>query len=174
MSLIEQINAIEAGLGRLGKHVPDLPQNEILAARLLVHVGRELTNLLDQRLKPHGLGEIEYRTLMNVFVHTRHQQVAYPGELCSSLGQSPANITRLTDSLVQRGLIVREPDAHDRRKLGLRTTAQGDQLVSEVLPVMLQTVRANFSSMPQTDLQDLINILKRLATALDQQAEADK
>jgi MarR family transcriptional regulator, negative regulator of the multidrug operon emrRAB len=170
MSLLEQIAAIESGLAHLSKHIPDLPQTEVLASRLLIHLGREMTSRLDQRLRPHGLGEIEFRTLMGVYVHTRDELSAYPGELCSSLGQSPANMTRLTDSLVQRGLIERLPDEQDRRKLGLRTTTEGNLLVNALLPVMLDSARQNYTALSQSDLQELVQILKKLAAVLDQQS----
>jgi MarR family transcriptional regulator, negative regulator of the multidrug operon emrRAB len=170
MPLVEQVAAIESGLAHLSAHIPDLPQAEVLASRLLILLGREMTNRLDQRLRSHGLGEIEFRTLMSVYVHTRDDVSAFPGELCSSLGQSPANMTRLTDSLVQRGLIARFPDEHDRRKLGLRITNEGNQLVNALLPVMLESARSNYAALSQTDLHELIQTLKRLAAVLDQQA----
>lgn len=166
ISLCSQIQEIETGLGRLQQQIPDLPITQILTSRVLVFLGRELSNLLDQRLRPHGLSEIEFRTLMHVY--SFRETAAYPSELGTSLGQSPANITRITDTLVARSLISRVPDERDRRRLVLKTTAAGEQLVQTVLPVMLNSVRASYQDFSPTDLAQLLTSLKHLAGALDE------
>lgn len=157
---------MEAGLNRLQHRAPDLPITQILTSRLLVRLGRELSNMLDQRLRPHGLSEMEFRTLMNVY--SFRDTAAYPSELCSSLGQSPANITRITDALVERGLISRVPDEQDRRRLLLKTTEQGEQLVQALLPLMMNSVHASYRDFSAADLHQLLDSLKRLAQAMDE------
>jgi MarR family transcriptional repressor of emrRAB len=167
---MKQVQDMEAGLARLAQHVPDLPQIQILTSRLLVHLGRELSSMVDQRLKPHGLNDMEFRTLMNVYSH--RESPAYPSDLCASLSQSPANITRITDALVERGLMTRLPDEHDRRRLLLRTTAQGEQLVQTLLPVMLESVRDSYRGFSTEDVQQILGSLKRLAKAIDEVNES--
>ncbi|MGE0115602.1 MAG: MarR family winged helix-turn-helix transcriptional regulator [Steroidobacteraceae bacterium] len=165
-SLCCQIQEMEIGLSRLQRQIPDLPFTQILTSRLLVHLGRELSNKLDQRLRPHGLSEMEFRTLMNVY--SFRDTAAYPSELCSSLAQSPANITRITDTLVERGLISRVPDAQDRRRLLLKTTEEGERLVQDMFPLMMNSVHASYRDFSSEDLHQLLNSLKRLAQAIDE------
>lgn len=171
-AIISQVAAIETGLARLAHLRPDMPQTQILASRLIIHVGRELTARMDARLKTTGLTETEFRTLMYVYVHSCNDSVAYPGELCSSLGQSPANMTRLTDLLVQRDLITRVPDAQDRRRLVLRITPAGQQLVESLLPVISAAVNHDYTGLTLDEVQQLINLLRRLAATLDQDPES--
>ncbi len=104
-TLTEQITAIEAGLSNLQKRVDAVPVTEILISRLLINLGREISNHLDQRLRPFGLSEPEFKVLVSIYASP--ESGANPGELCAGIGQSPANITRLTDSLVERELILR-------------------------------------------------------------------
>ncbi len=168
-SLCSQIQEIETGLGRLKQQMPDLPIQQILTSRLLVYLGRELSSMIDQRLKPHGLTEIEFRALMNVY--SFRDTAAYPSELCTSLAQSPANITRITDALVERGLISRIPDGQDRRRLVLKTTAAGEQLAESLLPVMFKSVRESYRDFSSESLEQLLLSLKQLAGAIDEANE---
>jgi MarR family transcriptional repressor of emrRAB len=155
----------QASLIRLQHQIPDLPATQILTSRALVFLGRELSNMVDQRLRPHGLSEIEFRTLMHVY--SFREIAAYPSDLCTSLGQSPANITRITDTLVERGLISRVADERDRRRLVLKATEQGAQLIEALKPLMMDSVRASYQDFSQADLELLLNSLKHLARAID-------
>lgn len=167
MSIADQIIAMEKGLARLSKHVPNLPAQEVQATRMLIFLGRQLMARTEQRLREFGLTEPEYHALLLTFAHSQDNEVTSPSELCGSLTQSPANMTRLIDTLVQRNLITREPDGQDRRKLVLRTTAQGDALVNQLLPRSHAALRSIFGQLPGEDTQNLVSLLKRLATVLD-------
>lgn len=164
-SLTLQIQAIAANLERLKHRVPDLPAAQILTSRALVNLGRELSNMMDQRLRPYGLSDIEFRALISVY--SLQDTAAYPGDLCSSLGNSPANITRITDNLVERGLLSRVADERDRRRLLLTITPQGEQLIQNILPVMLQSMRDSFQGFGAADVDQLLNSLKQLAVVID-------
>jgi MarR family transcriptional repressor of emrRAB len=164
-SVLEQVAHVEAGLVRTSKRMPDLPVTEILLSKLLVFLGRELTGRMDACLRPYGLIDIEFRALM--LLYSAPNSTANPGELCNGIIQSPANITRITDVLVERGLISRLPDEQDRRRLVLKITAQGETLLNEVLPVMLSTARNGYRDFPNEELNQVVASLKRLAAALD-------
>ncbi|MFA6600998.1 MAG: MarR family transcriptional regulator [Candidatus Omnitrophota bacterium] len=47
---------------------------------------------------------------------------------------SRANVTGLVDSLVRRGLVVRGPDAKDRRVCMAKITRKGEELLEHLLP----------------------------------------
>lgn len=157
---------MESSLARLQGQVPDLPITQILISRLLVHMGRELSTMIDQRLRPHGLTDLEFRAL--TLVHHAPHSAVFPSALCLSLAQSAANITRLTDTLVERGLISRVPDELDRRRLVLKTTPKGEQLVDELLPVMVDAIHHSYRGLSQERLQQILDGLKQLAQAIDQ------
>jgi len=165
VSLTAQIEAIETNLQRLKHRHPDLPVAHILTSRALVTLGRELSNLLDQRLRPYGLSDIEFRALINIY--SLQDTAAYPGDLCSSLGHSPANITRITDNLVERGLLSRVADERDRRRLLLTITPAGEQLIQSLLPVMLQSMRESFRNFSAENVEQLLSQLKHLAGVID-------
>jgi MarR family transcriptional repressor of emrRAB len=120
---------------------------------------------LDQGLRPSGLTEVELRVLVTVF--SQGAAGAFPGELCTALGQSPANITRVTDALVARGLINRVPSGEDRRRMELRVTDAGESLVREVLPSLCLLSRDLFADFNAGELEQLLAGLRRLLASLE-------
>lgn len=165
MSLLPQIHSIEAGVRRVAARVPELSVEQLLTLRIAALLGRELSARMDHWLTPSGLSDIEFRVLASVFSHG--EEAAYPGELCASLAQSPANMTRVGDALVERGLISRAPSELDRRRLQLRITPEGEALVREMLPSMAAFTRDLFRDFRPEELLRLLSDLKRVFAALE-------
>ncbi len=75
--------------------------------------------MLDHEIRPFGLAEAEFRVLTTLF--SQPQGVAHPSDLCMRASQSPANMSRICDALVNRDLITRVLSLHDRRRMDVRT-----------------------------------------------------
>src|SRR6202142_760364 len=133
-SSASQFDKLEANLRALGARVPDLPFNEILLCRLILHMGREMAASFEQKIRPFGLAEAEFRVLTTLF--SQPDGAAHPSDLCVRTSQSPANMSRISDALVNRGLITRVSSVHDRRRLILRITEEGALFVRQLLPKM--------------------------------------
>ena len=164
-----QFDKLEANLGALAGRMPDLPLTEILLCRLMLHMGREMAALFEQQIRPFGLAEAEFRVLTTLF--SQPDGVAHPSDLCARSAQSPANMSRICDALVSRDLITRVLSAHDRRRMVLRITEQGEELVRRLLPVMFVPLRRMFAEFPEAEQRQLISQLKRLYASV---AEEDK
>lgn len=54
------------------------------------------------------------------------------GELATALKVTPTNITGIIDRLVKQGLVSRNEDTEDRRKLLLRATEKGEELLDKL------------------------------------------
>jgi MarR family transcriptional regulator, negative regulator of the multidrug operon emrRAB len=160
---------LETNLRALAARMPDLPLTEVLLCRLMLHMGREMAAMLEQQIRPFGLAEAEFRVLTTLF--SQPEGVAHPSDLCARAGQSPANMSRISDALVSRDLITRVLSVHDRRRMVLRITEQGEELVRQLLPKMFVPLRGLFAQFPETEQRELIGQLKRLAHYL---AEAHK
>jgi MarR family transcriptional repressor of emrRAB len=142
-----QFDMLEENLRALQARVPDLPFTEILLCRLLVHMGREMATFS----QPDG--------------------VAHPSDLCARAAQSPANMSRISDALVSRDLITRVPSAQDRRRMVLRITEQGEDLVRRLLPKLFVPLRGLWAEFSESEQRLLISQLRRLYANLD---EADR
>jgi DNA-binding MarR family transcriptional regulator len=77
-------------------------------------------------------------------------------------------MSRISDALVGRDLITRLSSLHDRRKMVLRITEQGEELVRRLLPTMYGPLREMFRDFSEDQQLQLIEQLKLLGTRLDQ------
>jgi MarR family transcriptional repressor of emrRAB len=162
----EQIKLVEASLKRLSTRFADLPANEVLIIRLLLFLAHDISMMLERHIRPHGLGEGEFRALTILF--SQPDGAAHPGDLCPRASQSPANMSRISDGLVSRGLITREPSAQDRRKLVMRITPKGEDLVRSVLPTLFAPMRDVCGQHSPQQQRLLITQLKQMAKRLDE------
>jgi MarR family transcriptional regulator, negative regulator of the multidrug operon emrRAB len=161
---LAQVLHVEDAAQRIGRRVPEMRVMESLICRVITILGRDITARLDQALQPVGLAELEFRTLLNIF---SRDGTATPGDLSASLAQSPANLTRITDVLVERGLITRSTSGEDRRRTLLGITPSGEALLRELLPRMADYTNLLFRGFSSEDKTQLLADLKRLLGALD-------
>lgn len=163
--LATKLAKAEAGVKRVAERTDSLPVNEALLFRSLILIGDELTALLERSIRPFGLNETEYRVLMTLF--SQPDGLGHPTELCQGTAQSPANMTRLIDMLVARGMVNRTPSLEDRRRTALRITAEGERVVRGVLPKLSVALTQVFAGFSGTEQLKLVAQLKHLATTMD-------
>jgi MarR family transcriptional regulator, negative regulator of the multidrug operon emrRAB len=166
-----QFQQLEANLERLSAHIPDLPVSSVVLSRLLIYLGRGMANKLEQQIRPFGLAEIELRVLTALM--SQPDGAAHPGELCASTSQSAANMSRISDALVGRDLITRVLSQHDRRKMVLRITESGEELVRRLLPPLVHPLLDMFADFSEEEQRLLIAQLKLLATKLHEAMAQD-
>ena len=160
-----QLELMEANLQSLKQRMPDLPVSGILLCRLLLHIGREMAAKFEQQIRPFGLNEAEFRVLSTLF--SQPDGAAHPSDLCARASQSPANMSRISDALVGRGLITRVSSVQDRRRMVLRITEEGEEFVRTLLPKLHVPLRRMLQDFPEAEQRQLAAQLKRLGTELD-------
>jgi len=160
-----EIELIEASLARLRNRIPELPLDDVLILRLILLLAHDFGRMLELRIRPHGLGEAEFRVLTALY--SQPDGIAHPSDLCARASQSPANMSRISDALVRQGLITRFNSESDRRRMVLRITADGEALVREILPPMFDRLRELYRTHSDADKHQLIGLLKRLGERFD-------
>ncbi len=90
-----------------------------------------------------------------------------PATLCAGLAQSPANLTRIGDSLVERGYVSRDTDQSDRRRMLLTLLPEGRRLLDEMLPGVSKEVTALFAGFTSTEKTQMLRGFKRLLAGID-------
>lgn len=167
-----QIDRLEQGLDQFKSRFPTAPLEQILLFRLIVMLGREYSALFDRVLRPRGLNETDFRVLAMIFAQP--EGMANPGNLCAGVAQSPANMTRIADNLVERGLITRVPSESDRRRMVLRITEPGEKLLQQCLPLTSDLVRRTFSCLSAEEIRSVIGQLKKVAMSLDERCDTQE
>ena len=149
--------------------VDDL-ENAELSKRLL-SVAPRYVQWAALSLRGHRIeGDPSFRQL--ALLVTIHAGVSSPAALAQQLGISRAVVTGLLDRLEERGLIWREPDPLDRRRLRIVMSAAGleasERLGRAVVDDLAKALDVR-SSEERQSLQAALPILERLIeTLLDQ------
>jgi len=159
-----QLPHVAANLRGIARRVPRLPVTELMICRVAIILGRDLNAGLDRVLRPEGLAEPEYRVLAALYAQGGS---ACPGDLCAALAQSPANLTRICDTLVRRGFVSRSPDPNDRRRMQLTLRATGQRLLDKLIPAMSGRVHDAFEGISAAEKKRLLASLTRLLQGID-------
>jgi MarR family transcriptional regulator, negative regulator of the multidrug operon emrRAB len=166
-----RLESLAASLERLRARVPSICVHRLMLSRLLIEAGRGISTLLERHVRPYGLAEAEFRVLSVLF--SQPDGFAHPSELCARTGQSAANMSRISDALVQCDLITRGSSATDRRRMVLGITATGEALVRELLPLLLKPIDAMFDGFGDPDLEQLNRQIARVVDRLDRMVAAE-
>jgi MarR family transcriptional regulator, negative regulator of the multidrug operon emrRAB len=163
--LKDQVQAITEGIGGARARGLAIPADDAVLFRTLLLVGRALAHLADEAIRPSGLAEAEFRVLTQLY--SLPDGVGNPSELCAGSAHSPANISRITDTLVARQLISRVPSEQDRRRMILRVTAEGEALIRRFIPSAFAPIGTLFATLSHDSRAQLTAQLTEIAAAYD-------
>ena len=161
---MDRIASVEQGIRRAAQRLPGLPVTEALLCRVIILMGRVLTARIDEVISPYQLTDVEFRTLLSLF--SAPDGTACPSDLCANLAHSPASMTRIGDVLVSRNLITRVLSEQDRRRMDIKITPEGEELVREVLPRMFGYTRDLYKDFTDEEKSRLLDGLKKLFAQL--------
>jgi DNA-binding MarR family transcriptional regulator len=94
------------------------------------------------------------------------------GELSSRLMVTGGNVTALVDALQRDGLVRRGPHPKDRRSQVIRLTAKGRRSFAEMIPPHEEWVDQLMAGMSRGDLADLLRLLGRLKSSVQDRGRA--
>ncbi|MEK9776619.1 MAG: MarR family transcriptional regulator, partial [Quisquiliibacterium sp.] len=112
----------EDRIDAVGKKHPQMPRPLVIRARLLYEVLRLFSENVEHFYAAHGVSASAWTAL--VMLHSMPQERANPSLLSTQLAQSRTHMTRIADELVSKGLVEREPDSIDRRRIELVLTTK--------------------------------------------------
>ena len=163
------VRQIESAVARVSTIFPSAPLADIRLVRMLHGVAAELSLRFDAKLRPHGLNETDFRTLMQLFCSPEGQ--AHPSDLSQLATQSRTNMTRIVDSLVARGWVSRSSSEVDRRRIVLEITPDGVALVKRLLPQFHPKLASFMSVLSDAEKKALTAGLQKIALSLHTHAE---
>lgn len=95
-------------------------------------------------------------------------------ELSRLLLVTSGNLTGIVDRLEQQKLVVRRPDARDRRVIRVALSDKGRRVTDEVLPAHAADIEEILAFMPRAALVQLSDLLGRLRDGLHARADRDR
>jgi DNA-binding MarR family transcriptional regulator len=85
-------------------------------------------------------------------------------DLADALGRSASNISRVTQSLVERGLVSRHVPETDRRVTLLEATPEGIELHARLNGIDLDLIHRHLASFTDAEVREFAQLLDRFAT----------
>lgn len=143
---------------------PSFPRQPAVLVRLVKHIHKQLHDDANAELKPFGLNHPEYNLLM--MLYGTDGGAMSPTALCEAAGEKAANITRLSDRLVEKGLMARCADDDDRRRVALSLTEQGRTIIEQLLPSIDKLLHKQTRHLGATDQAQLERLLKKMLAGL--------
>jgi MarR family transcriptional regulator, 2-MHQ and catechol-resistance regulon repressor len=86
-------------------------------------------------------------------------------ELGQKILKSSGNVTVVVDHLEQRGLVVRERDGADRRRVAVSLTAAGRTLITRLFPLQATEICTALAVLTGPEQQQLARLCKKLGLA---------
>ncbi len=83
-------------------------------------------------------------------------------ELAEKIKVTPGAITQFVDTLVEKGLVRREEDPHDRRSLRIKLTPAGERKVHRFEQDYFEAACRIFAVLSDSEIEQLLGILTRL------------
>lgn len=158
-------DAIETSIGRVAKRLRSAPVRDIVLMRLIKHLSARFSAHLSRMVRPAGLNEVGFRTLMMLYANDGSGM--YASQLSEASGETRTNMTRICDALARKGLLQRRAATLDRRRVVLVISRKGIALVQRLLPAMWHELDAGMRALDAREKLDLERLLKKLVTALD-------
>lgn len=128
------------------------------ASNLIHRLGRLIRQEAAQYLAGQGAGVTPEQ--WGLLVDLAAKQGASQASLADPVLKDHANITRMLDGLELRGLIKREPNPEDRRSHRIFLTTDGEGVVSDLLPGVLEQKAKWFDGMDRRLLEQLVELLR--------------
>jgi MarR family transcriptional regulator, 2-MHQ and catechol-resistance regulon repressor len=118
-----------------------------------------------------GLSRARFNVLRLLYRAPNHRMLM--GDFAEEMNVSPTNITKLMDTLVADGLVVRVTHEIDKRKTWAEITEAGLKMVETALPSVAEHVDGLWLGLDEEEKRALIHLLAKMrmhAAASDREA----
>jgi DNA-binding MarR family transcriptional regulator len=129
----------------------------------LVRTGERLLACIDRALLHHRLSRAGREALA---VLDGAGQPLSPTAIAERLIVTTASVTSLLDTLERRGLVERQPDPTDRRRLLIVITQDGKAIVDQFLPEVVALQTAAMATLTEAQRRQLVELLATLGANL--------
>jgi len=160
---LEHLREVYPGVSRFA---PDAIADLFVSAHLIEQIERRIRDLAGQSgIPPHHFFVLERLAL--------HGGSAPLAELLKELGLPKQSATYILDRLEKNGMIERQKDTHDRRRLNMVLTEAGDSFVRKHFKPFYDAMLEAISGVPQKERKAMTNGLRTLLNGLQDSGEEE-
>ncbi len=133
------------------------------AAIAILRTADALRHHFGSVIEPHGVTLQQYNVLR--ILRGSHPEPLPTLEIGDRLIERVPGITRLIDRLEEKGLVARQRDADDRRRVNCSITPKGLELLTRLDPIVAAADRAAVGDLAEADSEALVELLERIREA---------
>ncbi|MEZ4297134.1 MAG: MarR family transcriptional regulator [Polyangiaceae bacterium] len=141
------------------------PENEVRALDTFIKLSRASETLgvfLSQSHAGMGLTTSQFGTLETLF----HLGPLCQSEIGKKILRSSGNITLVIDNLEKRGLVRREREEGDRRRVSVHLTEEGEALIRRVFPGHASRITEAMETLSTGEQEELGRLCRKLGKAV--------
>lgn len=127
----------------------------------LMRAANTVTEKMHKHLLRHKLSISQFGVLEALY----HLGPLCQKDIGAKILKTSGNITLVIDNCEKRGLVKREKNPADRRRVTVNLTRSGYELIEEIFPKHSKIAQEVFSVLDPVEQQSLGRILKKLGTA---------
>ena len=151
-------------LQQMAQTFPDLDPSACDAYLHLLRTADEVYRVREANQAAHGLSQGRFTVLMLLYDKAANRpKPGAPADLAECAGVTRATMTGLIDTLERDGLVKREPDPEDRRRMSVHLTDKGLSTLQAVLPGHFQWMAALMAPLDETERKQLVRLLSKLS-----------
>lgn len=137
--------------------LPDKQRNALNVFVKLMRATNKTTGRIHKHLKDDNLTVSQFGVLEALY----HLGPLSQSELGDKILKSNANLTTVVDSLEKKALVERERASEDRRRVKVKLTDSGEELISRVFPRHAQVVTKELAFLSEQDKDTLEKLLRK-------------
>lgn len=145
-------------------------RSEESLGHLIAKAHMAMRGRMDTELADTDLTGAQWIVLMKL----SRNELRNAAELAAALNQDAGSMTRMLDRLEAKGLVQRVRSKTDRRVVELELTAEGAALVPSLAEPAVRVLNHALRDFSKEEHAQLLQLLKRLATALQPSADSDE
>ncbi|CAN5340572.1 MarR family transcriptional regulator [soil metagenome] len=137
--------------------------------RMLRRLEQDVKTLLERRFAAEDVTVTQWIALKVV----RDAAISNPGELARELNITSGATTRLIDTLEERGLMLRDRSAEDRRVVGLKVTDAGRAMIQAIAPMVVDGWNELVADFSDDEVMQFSAMLARLLVVAERMLGKD-
>ncbi|UZQ84053.1 MarR family winged helix-turn-helix transcriptional regulator [Thermoanaerobacter sp. RKWS2] len=145
--------------------------NKDCDSKLLYDLLRTIRQKLNNQLRANNLSEFQKDLTIGeqqviIILSENKSNPMYMKDIALELGISPSTLTSIVDKLVEKGLVQRNFDLEDRRKIEISLTKKGQDLYKHLAMFREKILQPIFEKLSPQELETLKNILQKIKEEL--------
>lgn len=159
------MDAVDRILAQWNEARPDLDVTSMAPIGRLARLSHHFSRQMGANFARHGLNAAGFDVLATLRRSPPHALSA--GELMNTMMITSGTMTNRIDQLCKAGLVSRDADPEDARRMVISLTPQGFELIDRIVSEHVVTQKSLMSPLSPDEMESFNQLLKKLLAAVE-------